>query len=322
MQSRRHFCRILASGAAAAIASRPALQAAADLLPLQTTFRGREKFDAIVAKAAKENWSSLPVGHRMAMIGLEMRGTPYAGYTLEIDDRVECPSANFNGVDCWTFFEISLCLARLMEPARSGLSVQQLLAEIEWTRYRGGKCSGGYLERIHYLNEWFVDNEARGTVKDVTHEIGSTARLAGRQSTEMTHLWKSYRYLKKNPSLLTGMAEVERKVSALPVHYLPNAGVKAAESKLRNGDILGIVTKGDGGVCSHVGLCVKFKDGVARIMHASSNFRKVVVEDTVSNYLHTYKSHIGLMVARPLPVASTVRNPESYKSNLAKLIKG
>ncbi|HEX2747487.1 MAG TPA: N-acetylmuramoyl-L-alanine amidase-like domain-containing protein, partial [Verrucomicrobiales bacterium] len=279
-----------------------------DHLPLSTAFKGPERFNAIVSKAIAGNWRALPIGARMGKIAREFQGVPYVGFTLEIDDRIECPSVNCNGLDCWTFFETVLGMARMLERPRATYIPQHLLAEIQWTRYRAGRCSGNYLERLHFLNEWFVDNGARGTVRDITRALGGAERLVGRQSTEMTTLWKSYRYLRNNPALVPQMAKIEATVSALPVYYIPKSKVAAIESKLAEGDIAGIVTKYQGGVCSHVGLIVRDSEGRAVFLHASKNFKKVTPQGTISSYLNTYSSNAGLIVARPLPVASEVRD--------------
>jgi hypothetical protein len=290
-------------------------------LPLATTFKGGEKFQAILRKAREQNWAAKPIGQRMAFIALELQHTPYVGYTLEIDDKIECPSVNFTGLDCWTFFEAVLCLARLLEKPKPTYTPADLLAEIEWTRYRGGKCTGDYLERIHYLNEWYFDNHARGTINDLTRSFGVHTTLKGRLSREMTILWKSYRYLKKNPELRQRMAASEAKINQLPVHYIPEHRVKSIEPQLRNGDIIGIVSAGQGGVCSHVGLILRPQtDGSARFFHASSNFKKVVVDTTISGYLAGRKGDIGILVARPLPTSQTVTDPAVYQSNLRRLI--
>lgn len=294
--------------------------AAAEGLPLARTCIGREKFAAIVAKATAQNWASKPIGHRMTLLALELNNTPYVGYTLEIDDRIEAPSANFEGLDCWTFFETVLGLARMLERPKARYAPQDLLAEIQWTRYRAGRCTGNYLERIHYLNEWYLDNAARGNIVDLTAQFGVDVPLVGRESREMTVLWKSYRYLRKNPDLRPKMAALEQEVSALPVRYIPKAKVRSIEPKLRNGDIIGIVSKGQGGVCSHVGIILRpSSDGAAHFMHASSNFKKVTVDEVISNYLQTYSSNLGILVARPLPTNRTVRDPAVYQANLQRL---
>ena len=292
----------------------------AEGLPLAKTCIGREKFTAIVAKATAQNWVAKPIGHRMTLLALELNNTPYVGYTLEIDDRIEAPSANFAGLDCWTFFETVLGLARMLERPKAHYVPQDLLEEIQWTRYRAGRCTGSYLERIHYLNEWYLDNAARGNIVDMTTQFGADVPLVGRKSREMTVLWKSYRYLRNNPELRPKMAVLEEEVSALPVRYIPKAKVKGIESKLRNGDIIGIVSKGQGGVCSHVGIILRpSSDGAAHFMHASSNFKKVTVDETISSYLNTYTSNLGILVGRPLPTSQTVRDPAAYQANLQRL---
>ena len=208
--------------------------------------------------------------------------------------------------------------ARLLERPKAVYTPGDLLKEIQWTRYRAGLCTGNYLERIHYLNEWFIDNEARGNVKDITRALGGAVRLKGRESREMTVLWKGYRYLRNNPSLRPQMARIEAKVNELPVWYIPKADVAKIESKLADGDIAGIVTKDQGGVCSHVGLITR-TNGQARFMHASKNHRQVVLDQTISQYLNAFRSHAGLIVARPLSTGREVTSRSTYEANLRSL---
>ena len=83
-------------------------------LPFGTIFKGRDRFDNLVSKAKQENWKSLPIGERTATMGRALVGTRYKSFTLEIDNRIEAPSVNFNGMDCWTFYEIALGFARML----------------------------------------------------------------------------------------------------------------------------------------------------------------------------------------------------------------
>jgi hypothetical protein len=290
-------------------------------LPLATTFKGNSQFQCLTEQAQKENWAALPTGERVGKFGRAMAGTPYVGFSLEIDDSIEAPSANFEGVDCWTFFEICMGMARMIETGKSTYAPADLLAEIKTTRYRGGQCSGNYLERIHYLIDWYYDNEARGTIDNVTRDLGGAELLTGRSCTEMTELWQYYRYLKHSPELREGMKEHEARVSQLPVYFIPKAKVAAIQDKIQEGDILGIVTNKDGVFCSHVGLAIKADDGTMHMLHASSNFKKVVDETTISDYLNKYSSHKGIIVGRPQPRSKTVTNERAYQTNLKKLIK-
>jgi hypothetical protein len=282
----------------AASAALPAL--AGEHLPQATTFRGTAKFHAITTKAIREGWGRLPIHQRVTACALEMVGTPYVGFTLEIDDHIESPSVNFQGLDCWTFFETALCLARMLGQNRASYSPSDLLREIEWTRYRSGRCQGGYLERIHYLEDWFRDNARRGNIQDITRQLAPVVPLTGRKIDEMSVLWKSYRYLRMNPDLRPAMARMEAELQRHPFHYIPKAAVAAIEPRLREGDILGIVTHKPHVYCSHVGLAIRTRDGVTRLMHASAVKKRVIIDKSISGYLADFQSHAGIIVARPL----------------------
>lgn len=273
---------------------------AGEHLPQSVTFLGSKKFEALVRQAQQEKWRALPMGQRVARFGLAMRGTPYVAYTLEIDDHVESPSVNFNGLDCWTFFETALGLARMIQTSRHVYTQADLLREIETTRYRGGVCRGNYLDRIHHLSEWFSDNEARGHVRDITRQLGSTQVIKDRETNEMTLLWKSYRYLRNNPDLRAGMAKMEQQAGSRPFYYIPKDRVADIEPKLQSGDIIGVVTDKSGTFCSHVGLAIRQEDNVLHFMHASATYKKVVVDKSLSEYLVAFSHHIGIAVARPL----------------------
>ena len=271
--------------------------AAAGHLPLSTTFKGQAKFQSIVQKAVQQQWGRLPMAQRIVKVAKELEGLPYKSYTLEIDNHVESPSVNFQGLDCWTFFETCLCFSRMLDTPKASYQPEDLLRQIEWTRYRHGKCHGNYLDRIHYLAEWYVDNKKRGNIKDLTRSFPNT-RMYNR-CQEMSILWKSYRYLKHNPGLRPQMAKQESRLSRMPVYMVPKHKVAGIERKLQNGDIIGIASAHDGGYCSHVGIIIKDSQGRSRFMHASSTHKKVIVDSTISGYLNKYRKHAGILVARP-----------------------
>lgn len=311
--SRRRLLAALPGFVAAASAAR-------ERLPLSVTFQGADKFARIVSTARRENWRALPMGARVARCALALKGTPYVGYTLEIDDRVESPSVNFNGLDCWTFFETALGLARTIEVPRQSYSPSDLLREIERTRYRGGECRGQYLDRIHYLLDWFHDNAARRNIDDVTQRIGATSRITDRRIDEMSVLWKNYRYLRGDPSLRAGMRQHEERIERLPFHYLPKERVPEAEQRIQSGDIIGIVTRKQGVCCSHVGLAIRTEDGMCRFMHASTTHKKVTLDKSVSGYLNDFAKHAGIIVGRPLPRSAAVTDAASGEPRAARAI--
>ena len=271
-------------------------------LPFTTVFKGRDQFDRLVAKARQENWKELPIGERTATAGRAMVGTRYKSYTLEIDDRIEAPSVNFNGMDCWTFYEIALAFARMLSEPEENWTPEQLLHYIELDRYRGGQCTGEYLSRLHYLEDWLADNDRRGLVEDLTRSLGGVS--VPHSAREMTVGWRQYRYLKANRSLLGPLRQMEARVSSRPLYQIPKNRVASIEGKLHSGDIIGIVSR-DGRrlySTSHVGLALRAADGSLHFMHASSprNYGRVVIDSTISSYLYRYRSDSGILVARPL----------------------
>lgn len=268
-------------------------------LPADTVFKGRAKFDALVAKA--DAWKSLPIGERVGAVGRAMVGTPYKHYTLEIDDRIETPSANFLAMDCWTFFEQALAFARMLDEPKENWTPETFLKYIERDRYRGGNCDGTYLSRLHYLEEWLPDNARRGLVQDLTRSLGGV--VVPNTAQEMTVHWKSYRYMRNNPDLRAGIRKMEQRVEDIDMAHIPKSRVAGIESKLQTGDIISITTRDAGGFgTSHVGLAYRTSDGVLHFMHASSprNSGKVILDTRLSSYLNRYKTTAGIMVARPL----------------------
>lgn len=269
-------------------------------LPFETVFKGRDRFDALVARAEAENWRALPIGARTAAVGRALVGTPYRSYTLEIDDRTEAPSVNLLGLDCWTFFESSLAFARMLNEPREKWTPETMLHFIELDRYRGGQCDGGYLSRLHYLEDWLADNDRRGLVRDLSRSLGGVR--APHEAREMTAGWRQYRYLRSDPALLAPLARMEARVSGLALYHIPKNKVAGIEGKLRDGDIIG-VTSHEGRLIStaHVGLAVRDEKGVLHFMHASSphNYGRVVVDARLSDYLKRYRSDAGIIVGRP-----------------------
>jgi len=271
-------------------------------LPFSTVFKGQDQFNRLVAKAKSENWRALPIGERTAVVGQALVGTRYKHFTLEIDNRIESPSVNLQGVDCWTFFEIALGFARMLNEPESNWTPERLLHYIELDRYRGGECTGEYLSRLHYLEDWLYDNDRRGLVEDLTRSLGGSG--VPHSAREMSVGWRHYRYLAANRSLLGPLGRMEANVSSRPLYQIPKNRVAGIESKLRSGDVIGIISRDRNGLYStaHVGLALRNNDGVLHFMHASSpgNSGRVIVDAELSKYLYRYRSDSGILVARPL----------------------
>src|SRR5216110_300923 len=184
-------------------------------LPMRTVFKAQDRFEQLVVRAKAENWKAFPIGERTAVVGQAMVGTPYRSFTLEIDNRVESPSLNFTGLDCWTFFGAALAFARMLDEPETNWKPAQLLRYIEIDRYRHAECTGDYLSRLHYLEDWLYDNDRRGLVSDLTRNLGGLS--VSHSAREMSVGWRHYRYLAANQSLLGPLARMEANVSSRPL---------------------------------------------------------------------------------------------------------
>lgn len=269
-------------------------------LPLRTVFQGERRYQTLMARAERENWRRLPLGQRTVRFGLAMLGVPYVNYSLEVDDRIESPVVNLDGMDCWTFYENALGMARLLTYKPGPYTQQDLLHMIELERYRGGRCTGSYLSRMHHLEEVFYDNQRRGLATNITPNLPGAQRLR-REIREMTVQWKSYRYLRNNRGLIPEMGRIESRVSKLPVYHVPKAQVRAVERFLQDGDICAITSTWQGGYTSHVGLIVRRGDR-AWFMHATSERskgRRMVLDKPIADYLGESSSRAGIVICRP-----------------------
>ncbi len=275
-------------------------------LPFATVFRGETEFQALTTRASQENWRALPLGERTVTVGRALLGVPYRNYTLEIDDHVEAPSVDLLGVDCWTFFEIALGFARMLTVKDPPYAPGDLLAMIELDRYRQGRCTGVYTSRLHHLEDWILDNERRGLVKDLTRSLGGVP-MRGHYEREMTSSWRSSRYLRNNRELLPVIAQIEESISSRTIYHVPKARVASIEGRLRDGDVICISSAYRGGFTEHVGLAYRDSAGTLRFMHASKDARQVIVDAPLHQYLYRYAKFAGIMVARPLEAPHPVR---------------
>ena len=251
--------------------------------------------------ARRKNLASQPIGKRTDAFGTALCGTPYRNYTLEIDDRVESPSVNFEGLDCWTFYETSLAMARLVKNPPSLWTREALLHYIELERYRNGRCDGKYTSRMHHLEEVFADNERRGLGTNVTRSLGGIPLRRQVKYMQTPTAVRHSRYLRNDSSMVPEMARIEAQISTLPVTYIPNSRVAGIESRIEDGDVLAIVSNWHLSYTSHVGLA-KRDGSTCRFMHASSSRRKgrqCLVDSRISQYLREKSTNIGLIVFRP-----------------------
>lgn len=265
-------------------------------------FKGADIFDRILKKAEEGKWAALPIGQCMGRIAMELEGTPYVGFTLELSKDKEFCAVNLAGLDCVTFFEDTLDFARMLK--RGGRTPEALLAEVTFTRYRGGQL-GDFTSRLHYTTDWFYDNEKKGVVKILAPELPGAAPFTQKVGIMGEHP-EYYRQLKAHPEMIPQIKKFEDEINARnasSMKYIPMDKLAGAEGQLQTGDIVGVCTTENGIDIAHTGLIYKDEQGVPHFMDASSSKSKMKVtleKGPISGSLNWSKKLTGAMFARPL----------------------
>ncbi len=284
--SRRHFLGSAAALCGLGLASK----VGAFAQPAEQT--NEEIFVRIAAKAQKNNWKSLPIGKIIVNVGKEFLSTPYVAGSIECGAVEKC-IISLRGLDCVTFFESSLCIARAI---RAGApTYERFAAEVEKTRYRNGTLSG-YDSRLHYTSDWIFDNESRGIVKNITQSIGGAKHKfkVGFMSANP----KYYPALVNDPAMVKKIESIENAINERDSYLIPIASIKKAEKKIETGDIIAIATSKAGLDYSHTGLACVGDDGLVRFMHASTKAKKVILDKTLHEYVQSVSSNVGIAVVR------------------------
>ena len=253
----------------------------------------QEKFNSIISKAKAGNWSSLKGAELSGKIASEFIGTPYIGNTLEPDGPEKC-RVNFEGLDCVTFFENTLCLSRIIKKGKTNFD--DLIREVTFTRYRNGKIVD-YTSRLHYTSDWIYDNVKKGTVLDITKGIGG--EVFRFKANFMSKNPSLYSALKEHPEFIPKIKSYEKDINSRILYYIPKANIKKIERFLKTGDIIAVATNKKGLDYSHTGL-IYWSDNRPCFIHASSKERKVLLDVPISEYLQRSTSNIGISILRPI----------------------
>lgn len=265
-------------------------------------FEGQDIFQKIVSKARANGWTKLPIGELMGKIARQLEGTPYVGFTLETSPDQESCVVNLKGLDCVTFFEDTLDMARMLKRGKS--RPEDMLAEIQYTRYRGGKM-GDFTTRLHYTTDWFVDNEKKGVVKILAPTLPGAAPFTQKVGI-MSQKPTNYKQLVAHPELVPTIAKLETEINERQLMFVPMDKLAEAQSQLQTGDIVGVATSETGIDIAHTGLVIKDEQGVPHFMDASSSkrhYRVTFEPGPISQAFYWSKKLTGAMFARPLEVA-------------------
>jgi hypothetical protein len=256
----------------------------------------REVFSRIIQKALKEKWASFPMGECMGKIATLFIGTDYVGGTLEGKGPEIC-RVDLTGLDCVTFFENLLCLARVLKKGKT--SFNDFLEELTFTRYRKGILTD-YTSRLHYTSDWIHDNEEKRVVKNVTEELGGEDYPV--RVSFMSENPGYYQALREFPEFIGTIAEIEQEINKRKHWYISRREIKSVQKGLQTGDIIAVATNKEGLDYSHTGLTFRDEKNKIRFLHASSAKNKVLLDAQLHKYIKSVKTHTGITIARPLEV--------------------
>lgn len=218
------------------------------------------------------------------------QGTPYVANTLE-GNPTEQLVCRFDGLDCTTLVDAAVALALARQ---KNLSYEDFLTELTRLRYVNGTIKG-YPSRQHYFLSWRTENQQRGLLDDITKELG------GVPFEKPIDFMSAHADLYKgitSEAILEKIKQNEALVNRQRYTYIPKASVRGIESKLADGDIIGITSTIAGLDCNHQGL-IKIVKNRAYLVHASTTAKRVIISpQPLVDYLNSVKRHSGIIVLR------------------------
>ena len=264
--------------------------AAIDLLFDPNELICKKKFDfALSLKLAEK-----PINEVIIEIAKSFLGVHYATNTIEAPGE-ERLIVNLQTLDCVTFYENSLVLARCIK--KNTMTFEDYKKELQFVRYRGGIIDK-YPSRLHYTSDYIFDNEKKYVLKNITKEIGGVPYK--KKINFMSTHTDSYLQLRENPEFVKMIAAQEAEMNKRTMYHIPTSKVKKAASQINDGDILGITTTIEGLDCTHTGIAI-WQSKKLHMIHAPIPGSKVQITETpLWEYLMKIKKDAGIMVARAL----------------------
>lgn len=242
---------------------------------------------------AMEDKKDLPLPDLLIETALYFLNTPYVASTLEKEP--EGLVINLRGMDCTTFVENTITLARTLK-GNGKISYKNFCDNLLQLRYRNGEITD-YTDRLHYATDWIYENEQKGILKDVSKEIGGV-QLPLELSFMSTHP-DSYAPLKNNPGRIKHIAGKEEEISKRTYYFIPENKIDNYSGSFRNGDIVCFVTTINGLDVSHMGIIYVENEKVSFIHASSGSAKRVIVEPrSLMCYVSDIRTNKGIIVSR------------------------
>jgi len=234
-----------------------------------------------------------PINEVVVEIGKSFLGTEYVAHTLETEGDEQLV-INLSGLDCTTFLETSLTLARCIKKGKTNF--QDYQNELTYVRYRDGKMDK-YPSRLHYFSDWIYNNQQKSIVKDITKEIGG--KPIKFNVSFMSENPKYYKQLKENPEFIPVIKKQEEEINSREHFFIPEKDIEKIESKIQTGDLIALTTPEKGLDIGHVGIAIKMDNGRIHFLHAPLVGSKVqITESPLSEYVIKNKKRNGIIVLR------------------------
>jgi predicted ester cyclase len=245
--------------------------------------------------ATEQSLKDKPINEVIVAIGKSFIGTGYVAHTLEKEGDEQLV-VDLTGLDCTTFLESTLALARCIKEGKT--SFKDFQNELTFIRYRDGKIDK-YPSRLHYFSDWIFNNQQKGIIKDITKEIGG--KKIKFNVSVMTANLNYYKQLQQHPAFIPVIKKQEEVIGSREYYYIPEDEIGNIENKIKTGDLIALTTNNKGEDIGHVGFAIKSEDGRIHFMHAPMAGKKVqITEIPLSDYVKKIKKHSGIIVLRAL----------------------
>jgi len=255
------------------------------------SLESRQKLEKELTKISTKQSSDRTIQDLAVEIGKDFLATPYVEKTLELPGEEQLV-INLMGVDCTTYLETVIALARLAQ--NGDYTFQAFEKELELIRYRRGK-NEGYSSRLHYFSDWMYANGEKGLFQDITEEIGGIPY--SNTPSFMSENPQFYPQL-ADPKNLAAIKVTEAEIGKRNYFFIPKEKISSLEDSIQSGDIIAITTSIPNLDMVHVGFAFE-KNGRIHLMHASSKNAEVEISQMpLHDYLSGNKSQSGIMVSR------------------------
>jgi len=247
--------------------------------------------------AVSQNLFDKPINEVIVEIGKSFIGTEYVANALDVDGE-ERLMINLRGLDCVTFYENCVVLARCIKMKKT--TFDDYKAQLQFLRYRNGKIDG-YTSRLHYTTDYWYEAEKKGILNVITKEIfgEKNVKKIPKPINFMSTHRTSYKQLATDDANLAKIQAQEDAMNKRTEYYLPKEKLHLFADKVNHGDLIGIATNIPGLDISHTGIAVRMENGALHYMHAPNVGYKVQITDVpLHDYLAKNKKQTGIIVGK------------------------